>query len=230
MLRDLHLLEAILPEVAAMQGVEQPPEFHPEGDVFRHTVIMLNLLHTSDVQLAWAVCPRRGAEPPTAQLKDGRWRFERHANVGSDVVKVILERLRFSSDDIADISFMVGNHMRFVKVEEMRRSTLRRLVGARTFTQELELHRLDCRASHGGMENYDYLIGFRDQMRSEPVLPDPWINGRDVMALGIPEGPVVGTWRKKAYDAQLEGGFTCREDLIEWLRREIELEIGQGRG
>ena len=229
-LRDLNLLEAILPEIAAMQGVDQPPEFHPEGDVFRHTVIMLNLLHTTDVQLAWAVLLHDVGKPPTAQLKEGRWRFERHANVGADAAKAILERLRFSSDDVSAISFMVGNHMRFVKVEDMRRSTLRRLVGAPTFTQELELHRLDCLASHGGMENYDYLVAFRNQMRSEPVLPVPWINGRDLMSMGIPEGPAVGSWRKKAYDAQLEGVFATREDLLEWLRREIELEISPRRG
>lgn len=230
MLRDLDLLAVLLPEVAAMQGVEQPPEFHPEGDVFRHTLIMLNLLHTADVRLAWAVLLHDVGKPPTAQFKDGRWRFERHANVGAVGAKAILERLKFPSDDVAAICFMIGNHMRFVNVKEMRRSTLRQLVGAPTFAQEMELHRLDCQASHGDLENYDYLLAFRRQMDTEPILPPPWVNGRDIMALGVPEGPLVGTWRKKAYEAQLEGLYTHRDDLIAWLRREIELEIGPSRG
>jgi poly(A) polymerase len=116
---------------------------------------------------------------------------------------------------------MVGNHMRFVDVKEMRRSTLRQLVGAPTFVQELELHRLDCLASHGDLENYGYLVAFLDQMRSEPVLPDPWVSGRDVMALGIPEGRDVGVWRKKAYEAQLEGVAPDRDHLLTWLRNEV---------
>jgi poly(A) polymerase len=218
------LLEVILPEVTAMKGVEQPPEFHPEGDVFTHTVLMLNALHTSDVQLAWSVLLHDVGKPPTVKLVDGRYRFERHATVGAAMARDILARLRFSNDAIDAITFMVGNHMRFVKTEEMRRATLRRLVGAPTFPAELELHRLDCEASHGGLENYHYLRGFLDQMRAEPVLPTPWINGYDVIDLGIPSGPEVGFWRKKAYDAQLEGIVRDREALLLWLRDQMEKE------
>lgn len=221
LLRDLNLLDALLPEVAAMHGTEQPPEFHPEGDVLQHTVMMLNELHAPDPQLAWAVLLHDVGKPPTAQLKEGIWRFERHANVGAQAARKILERLRFSGDDMAAIEFMIGNHMRFADVKEMRRSTLRHMVGAPTFTQELELHRLDCQASHGDLENYDYLVSFRDQMRSEPVLPEPWVNGRDIMLLGVPEGREVGVWRKKAYDAQLEGTFPDREQLLAWLKAEL---------
>jgi poly(A) polymerase len=221
LLRNLNLLEAILPEVAAMHGVEQPPEFHPEGDVFQHTVLMLNALHTTDPQLAWAVLLHDVGKPPTAQLKEGHWRFERHANIGALSAGRILERLRFSSEDRAAIEFMVGNHMRFADVKEMRLSTLRKLVGAPTFAKELVLHQLDCQASHRDMENYDYLVAFRDQVRSEPVLPAPWVNGRDIMQLGIPEGRDVGVWRQKAYEAQLEGTFPDREHLLAWLKSEL---------
>jgi putative nucleotidyltransferase with HDIG domain len=225
MLRDLGLLDVILPEVSAMSGTQQPPEFHPEGDVFQHTLIMLNALHKPDLQLAWATLLHDVGKPPTAQLKDGRWRFERHAPVGAEAVRTILTRLRFPTDDITAISFMVGNHMRFVNVSAMRRSTLRQLVGAPTFPKELELHRLDCQASHGQLDNYDYLLEFQNRMRSEPVLPKPWITGRDILALGIPEGPQVGVWRKQAYEAQLDGTFPNREALLEWLKRQIELAV-----
>jgi poly(A) polymerase len=221
MLRDLNLLAAILPEVAAMPGTAQPPEFHPEGDVFEHTVLMLNQMRTSDPQLAWAVLLHDVGKPPTAQIKEGRWRFERHAAVGAEAARRILERLRFSSNDADAISFMVGNHMRFVDVKAMRRATLRRLAGAPTFDQELELHRLDCMASHQDLENYEHLTAFRNQLRSEPVLPEPWVSGHDIMALGVPEGREVGVWRKKAYDAQLENAFPDREHLLAWLGDEI---------
>jgi putative nucleotidyltransferase with HDIG domain len=218
LLRDLGLLQMILPEVAAMEGVEQPPEYHPEGDVFQHTIIMLNEMKTDDYRLAWAVLLHDVGKPPTAQFKEGRWRFECHAKVGADAARVILERLKFSCDDRDVISFMVGNHMRFIDVKSMRRATLRRLVGAPTFLSEMELHRLDCASSHGDLVNHEYLLEFRRQMDSEPVLPEPWVNGRDIIALGIPEGPEVGVWRKKAYDAQLEGTVADREALLEWLR------------
>jgi len=222
LLKEMGLLQMILPEVAAMAGVEQPPEYHPEGDVFQHTLIMLNQLQTEDYRLAWAVLLHDVGKPPTAQFKEGRWRFECHAKVGSEATLAILERLKFSCDDRDAIAFMVGNHMTFIDVKSMRRSTLRRLVGAPTFLSEMELHRLDCASSHGDLENHEYLLAFRRQMDSEPVLPAPWITGRDIIALGIPEGPEVGVWRKKAYDAQLEGAVANREELREWLRQEIE--------
>jgi poly(A) polymerase len=224
MLDETGLLEVVLPEVSAMKGVEQPPEFHPEGDVFTHTVLMLNTLHTSDVQLAWAALLHDVGKPPTAKLVDGRHRFERHATVGADMARDILGRLRFPNDAMDAITFMIGNHMRFVKTHEMRRATLRRLVGAPTFPAELELHRVDCASSHGDLENYRHLQGFLEQMRAEPVLPDPWVNGHDVIDLGIPAGPEVGYWRKKAYDAQLEGIVQSREELLVWLRDQMEKE------
>jgi poly(A) polymerase len=221
MLLDLGLLAVVLPEVAAMVGQEQPPEYHPEGDVFEHTAIMLNAMRTDDPRLAWAVLLHDVGKPPTAQMIEGRLRFEKHAPVGAEATRRILDRLRFSSDDTEAIAFMVGNHMRFVKVDEMRRSTLRRLVGAPTFPLELELHRLDCQSSHGMLDNHEFLEEFRKKMAAEPVLPPPWITGHDIMALGIREGPEVGRWRRKAYDAQLEGLHPDRASLLEWLRKEI---------
>jgi poly(A) polymerase len=111
--------------------------------------------------------------------------------------------------------------MRFMDVQNMRRATLRRLVGAPTFADELELHRVDCAASHGMLDNYEFLLSFQKDLAAEPVLPDPWITGNDIMALGIPQGPEVGTWHKVAYDAQLESRFPSRDALLSWLSREI---------
>lgn len=224
LLDEVGLLAVLLPEVAAMKGVAQPPEYHPEGDVFTHTAIMLDAMRTDDFRLAWSVLLHDVGKPPTAALVDGRMRFERHANVGADMARAILQRLRFSNDDTEAIVFMVGNHMRFVNTREMRRATLRRLVGAPTFEAELELHRLDCASSHGDLDNYHHLAEFREQMQAEPVLPPPWVSGHDVMALGVPEGPRVGYWRKKAYDAQLEGLAGDREGLLAWLRERMKEE------
>jgi tRNA nucleotidyltransferase/poly(A) polymerase len=227
LLDEVGLLDVILPEVAAMRNQAQPPEFHPEGDVLRHTVLMLNAMAIRDLRLAWSVLLHDVGKPPTAQIIDGRVRFERHAAVGAGAARLILERLRFPTDDIDAVSFMVGNHMRFVDVERMRRATLRRLVGAPTFPLELELHRLDCLASHGNLDNHRFLIAFQQALAAEPVLPKPWIDGRDIMALGVREGPQVGAWRKRAYDAQLEGTFPSRAALLEWL--EIAIRRGPDR-
>jgi tRNA nucleotidyltransferase/poly(A) polymerase len=221
LLDETGLLNAILPEVAAMRGQAQPPEFHPEGDVFRHTVMMLNAMRAADIRLAWSLLLHDVGKPPTARTVDGRVRFEQHAGVGDALTRRILERLRFPNDDIEAIAFAVGNHMRFVNVNEMRRATLRRLVGAPTFPLELELHRLDCLASHGNLGNYHFLAEFRKALAAEPVLPAPWITGRDIMAIGIPEGPEVGRWRQKAYELQLEGALPNRAALLDWLAQAV---------
>jgi len=130
----------------------------------------------------------------------------------------IMKRLRMASDDIKSVSFCVGNHMRFMDVKKMRRSTLARLVGAATFPVELELHRLDCAASHGDQENYDFLREFEEERRSASVLPEPLIKGSDILALGVPSGPRVGELKRRAYDAQLEERFADRDSALEWLR------------
>jgi len=222
-LDDLGILQVILPEVAAMKGQPQPPEFHPEGDVFTHTVRMLDLVEQPSVPLIYAVLLHDVGKPATAsQDNTGRLRFHYHSSKGAEIARKILERLRFSNDEIEIIVHCVGNHMRFMDVPRMRRATLRRLVGEPSFEVELELHRLDCLASHGDLSTYEFLRKFQRELATEPVLPKPWINGNDVMQLGVPEGPQVGQWLQKAYDAQLEQRFADRAALLEWLKKEIE--------
>ncbi len=221
MMDDLGLLGAILPEIMAMKGQIQPPQFHPEGDVFTHTVLMLNAMISPSQNLAWSVLLHDVGKPLTAEQSDERIRFDGHAEEGAEAAGAILLRLRFSNDDIETITHCIRGHMRLMNVRNMRRSTLRRLVGAPTFAIELELHRLDCQASHGDLSNYHHLVAFQKEMAAEPVLPPPVVSGHDIMALGVPEGPDVGLWRKKAYDAQLEGRLKTREELLEWLKGEI---------
>ena len=224
LLRDTGLLDIVLPEIAAMQGVEQPPDFHPEGDVFRHTVLMLDLMERPTPALAYSVLLHDIGKPPTfRRTVDAagrpRIRFDGHAARGAEIAASILRRLRCSNDLIEQVTVAVRQHMRFIEVPNMRRSTLRQMVAAPTFPLELELHRLDCLGSHGNLSNYNFLQRFLQELREEPELPEPWLTGRDLMALGIPEGPEVGRWRKEAYERQLDGRATSRDDLVEQIKR-----------
>lgn len=221
-LRDLGLLKVLLPEVSAMEGQEQPAEFHPEGDVFTHTVCMLDRMSGATPVLAYSVLLHDVGKPPTARRVPGpgggeRIRFDGHAGTGAEAAERILQRLRLPARDIEAVVHCIRNHMRFMDVQDMRRSTLRRLVGAPTFEVELELHRLDCICSHGDLGNYEFLERFIEELRNEPALPDPWVTGHDLLALGLPEGPRIGHWHRKAYEAQLEGRFANREDLLKWV-------------
>jgi poly(A) polymerase len=221
------LLAVLLPEVAALEGQEQPPQFHPEGDVFEHTVLMLDAMPAGRSRtLAWAVLLHDIGKPPTATLTrepDGsdRIRFNFHDEVGARLTEKVLRRLKMSADEIEDITYCVKNHMRFKEVRQMRRAKLRQLVGARTFGVELELHRLDCGSSHGDVENVAFLQRFQEELKNEPVLPKPWITGHDLLARGLPSGPELGRWHKRAYELQLEGRYASREELLAWLEAEL---------
>jgi len=230
-LHELELLIHLLPEVEMLSGQEQPTRYHPEGDVFTHTVMMLDAMRSADPVLAWSVLLHDIAKPLTARYgsdRDGtpRIRFDEHARRGAEIARDILTRLRFSRREIADISFIIGNHMRFMDVRNMRRSTLLRLVSAPTFPTELELHRLDCLCSHGDLSNYRFLKSFSEGLRGDTRLPSRWINGHDILALGVAPGPRVGELLKKAYEAQLDNRFSDRQALLQWVR---EL-VSQGPG
>ncbi len=220
-MQDLGLLEIVLPEVSATIGQEQPPKFHPEGDVFTHTVLMLDNMETSSPVLAYSVLLHDIGKPPTARHAPDRIRFDGHAGLGSEMARQIMNRLRFPSVMTDNVVRCIRDHMRFMDVPKMKKSTLRKLIGSPVYPEELELHRLDCMASHGDMTNYFFLKDFEKELRSEPSLPDPWITGHDIMQYGIPEGPEVGYWLNIAYDAQLEGRFSGRQELLEWLRQKI---------
>ena len=226
-LHDLGLLAVILPEVERMIGQEQPPAFHPEGDVFTHTVLMLDRMENATPELVWAVLLHDVGKPATARLSeeaDGstRIRFHEHDSVGAETAEQILQRLKMPTRLIETVRHCVANHMRFMSVQQMRKAKLRQMAGAPTFPLEMELHRLDCLASHRDLSNYEFLLKFVEELKNEPVLPSPWVRGNDIMALGIPEGPRVGYWHKKAYEAQLENRFPTREALLDWLKHSIE--------
>ena len=234
-LRHLHhcgLLEHLLPEMIPLIGQEQPPQFHPEGDVFEHTVLMLNLMAESQTEpqtftpreLAYTLLLHDIGKPPTARIGKGtdgqpRIRFDGHATVSADMADPILVRLRLPGKERKRIIAAIRGHMRFMDVQNMRDATLRRMIGAETFGLELELHRLDCLGSHAMLNNYDFLLKYIRKIENEPIMPDPWINGRDLLNLGISEGRKIGTILTEAYDAQMEQRFESRSALLDWISK-----------
>jgi len=224
LLEDCGLLAEIMPEISAMRGQEQPPQFHPEGDVFTHTMIMLNDMRERSLALVLAVLLHDVGKPVTAQEcvePDGstRIRFNRHAEIGAELAEDILKRLRYPKALIKEVCHCIRNHMRFKDVQEMRRSKLRRMLGHPSFPLELELHRLDCAASHGMLENHEFLAQAYADYKSESPLPKPLVNGRDLLDLGIREGPQIGRILRAAYDHQLEQeNAVSREEMLEWTR------------
>lgn len=216
-LDELGLLEPVLPEIAALKTQEQPPEFHPEGTVWEHTLIMLDAMSLRTPELGMAVLLHDIGKPPTATFDGKRLRFNRHAEIGAAMAETILRRLRFSNDATAAVVTAVRNHMKPIDAERMRKATLRQWVASPTFATELELHRLDCASSHGKLNNYEFLLNFRNEQAADAQLPAPWIRGEDVLAKGIPPGPRVGELLRQAFEAQLDGRFPDKDSLLTWL-------------
>lgn len=222
LLHETALLNVCLPEIEATVGQEQPSSFHPEGDVFTHIVMMLNSMDRPTVTLAFSILLHDVGKPPTATLNqepDGttRIRFNGHAKIGATMADNILRGLRFSNHRRRAIVHCVRNHMRFMEVQNMRKSTLRTLMAARTFPVELELHRLDCLCSNGDQSNFDFLKNALIEYETTPICPPPWITGHDLLALGMEQGAEIGRWLEAAHERQLNELAENREDLLEWI-------------
>ena len=217
----LGLMNCIIPEILPMIGQEQPPQFHPEGDVFEHTVLMLNLMKHPSRTLAYTALLHDVGKPATAFMGADRLRFHGHERKSAEMAEEILRRLKLPVKEIKQILIAIDGHMRFKDVQKMNKSTLRKLMGAETFGLELELHRLDCSGSHRLLDNYDYLLKKAEEMEKEPILPERWVTGKDLRELGIESGPRMGELIQLAYDAQLEDRFTDRTALLDWLKTQI---------
>lgn len=217
------LLRAILPEVEAMKGCEQPPQFHPEGDVFKHTRIMLDLLpQEASLPLVFSVLFHDIGKPPTSSLdENGRIRFNGHDRLGAEMTEAVMQRLRFSRAEIDATVEAVRQHMVFKDVPNMRVAKLKRFMARPTFEDELELHRVDCASSHGMMDNYDFLRHKREEFAHEPIIPPPLVRGDDLIALGLKPGPRFGEILEAVETRQLEGGLTNREEALEWVKNEF---------
>jgi len=198
------LLVQVLPEIAALQGVAQPPQFHPEGDVWTHTLMMLGHLRAPSVTLALGVLLHDVGKPPTFRIAE-RIRFDGHMEVGARMAVDILTRLRFSSDQIRCVERLVADHLRFKDVKQMRESTLKRFLRQPHFDELLELHRLDCLASHGWLDNYDFVQSKLSELPPERLRPARLISGDDLIEAGYAPGPAFQQMLREVEDAQLEG-------------------------
>jgi len=221
--RGLELLDAsgllldVLPEVAAMKGVAQPPEFHPEGDVWTHTLIMLEGLRSPTPALALGVLLHDVGKPGTFRVAD-RIRFDGHVELGERIAREILNRLRFSNAEIDQVIALIANHMRFSHVHQMRESTLKRMLRLNRFEEHLELHRLDCSSSHGHLDNYDFAKTKFEQSAPEELRPARLITGDDLIAAGYAPGPDFSRMLEVAEDAQLEARIQSKQDGLELVR------------
>ena len=206
------LLHHLLPEVEALRGVEQPPQYHPEGDVWTHTMLMLEGLRQPSLALAWGVLLHDVGKPETFTRAD-RIRFHGHVGRGLELAEDICRRLRFSNAMGQHVLALVANHMKFAHVRDMRRSRLRRFVEQPDFEDHLELHRLDCLSSHGLLDNHDFAARHYEQVRAEEPFV-PLLTGRDLIAAGYEPGPVFGKVLAEVRELQHEGVLTDREQAL----------------
>ena len=222
LLAETGLLREVLPEVAALQGVEQPAEFHPEGDVFIHTRMMLDDLPTDPgIVLAFAVLLHDVGKPPTFVRAPDRIRFNDHDIVGQALAEKILRRLRFSNDQIEQIALCVGGHMRFQHVQSMRPAKLKRLLARPTFPVEMELHRIDCRASHGKLDNYVFLKAKAAELPAAVIQPAPLVSGHDLLALGFTPGRLLGAVLNEVAELQLEDQLQSQAAALAYAKQRL---------
>jgi tRNA nucleotidyltransferase/poly(A) polymerase len=229
LLDECGLLREILPEMEPLKGCDQPPDFHPEGDVFVHTRLMLSLLKPdSSLPLVLSVLFHDLGKPATRVLDEtGRIRFNGHEGVSTEMSLSILQRLRFPNEVIDAVLPAVRLHMSFKDVPNMRVATLKRMMARSTFDDELELHRVDCLASHGMLDNHATLIAKREEFSHEPLIPVPLITGNDLITMGWKPGPRFAEILQAAQTRQLEGTLSSRDQAIEWLAAEFGEHGGQ---
>ena len=216
------LMHEVLPEITALKGCEQPPQFHPEGDVFVHTRAMLGLLPEQvSVPLVFSVLFHDIGKPGTFAVDEtGRIRFNGHDKLGAEMTEAIMTRLRFSRAEIEATVMAVANHMVFKDVQGMRVAKLKRFMARPGFDDEMELHRVDCVSSHGMVDNYDFVQRKREEFASEPLIPPPLITGEDLKKLGMKPGPKFKEILDAVSTRQLEGTLRTSEEALAWVRSE----------
>jgi poly(A) polymerase len=215
------MLDDLLPEVAAMKGVAQPPEYHPEGDVWAHTLLLLEKLpQPVSATLALGALLHDVGKPPTFRIAE-RIRFDGHVDEGVALANGILNRLRFSRAEIELVEALIANHMRFKDVHHMKESTLKRFLRMPEFADHLELHRLDVTSSNGRLENYHLAKRKLEEYREEQLKPEPLIAGADLIGLGYQPGPLFSRILHALEDAQLEGRIASYDEALQLVRNQF---------
>jgi putative nucleotidyltransferase with HDIG domain len=219
LLDETGLLKEVLPEVARMKGVEQPPQFHPEGDVWVHTLMLLEQLEPGcSMTLAWGALLHDVGKPPTFRRATDRIRFDGHVEIGVAMGAEICRRFRFSNEETRQVLALIENHMRFMDAQRMKASTLKRFFRLERFEEHLALHRMDCLAASGNLENWEFARGRFSSMPEEEVRPRPLITGRELIAAGYAPGAGFREMLRVAEDAQLEGTVTTAEEAMKLVK------------
>jgi poly(A) polymerase len=218
------LLREVLPEISAMKGVEQPPQYHPEGDVFVHTLLLLeNLPHPCPPTLAWGALLHDVGKPPTFRVAPDRIRFDGHVEVGIKMAEALCRRLRFANDDTEQILALIEHHMRFGQIMQMKESTLKKFLRMPRFEEHLDLHRMDCQASHGILSAYEFAQEKLASIPPEKMRPAPLVTGDDLIAAGYVPGPRFKEILSAVEDGQLEGRLQSSEEALQFVAREFPL-------
>ena len=220
-LRDTGLLNALLPEIAAMRGVEQSPEHHPEGDVLVHTILLFRYLDSPSPELAFGALLHDVGKPATFERGADRIRFPMHEKIGAEMAGETCRRLRFSNDSTERVTELVANHMRFQHAQEMRLSTLKRFLALPGFEEHLALHRADCLASHRNLEHYDFVRAKIEELGQEEIRPPRLITGDDLLRIGYQEGPALGRELRRLEEMQLEGLIRTRDEAVDQATRDL---------
>jgi len=219
LLDETQLLKEVLPEIARMKGVEQPPKFHPEGDVWIHTLLLLEQLEPDcSATLAWGALLHDVGKPPTFRRAPDRIRFDGHVEIGATMAAEICRRLRFSNEETRQVLALVENHMRFMDTGRMKESTLKRFLRLPQFDEHLALHKMDCLAGSGYLENWEFMREKMQTLPLETVRPEPLITGRELIAAGYIPGPKFKEMLREVEDAQLEGRITTAEEAMRMVQ------------
>jgi len=219
LLNETGLLAEVLPEIAAMKGVEQPPQFHPEGDVWVHTLQLLEQLEPgSSMTLAWGALLHDVGKPPTFRRAPDRIRFDGHVEIGVAMGAEICRRFRFSNEETRQVVALIENHMRFMDAERMKASTLKRFFRLDRFEEHLALHRMDCLAGSGYLKHWEFVRERFFVTPEEIVRPKPLITGRELIAAGYTPGAQFREMLRAAEDAQLEGAIASTEEALRFVR------------
>ena len=222
------LMRQIVPEVYDLVGCEQPPQFHPEGDVFVHTRMLIEQLHpNAELTLVLGALLHDIGKPATYSYDEeaGRIRFNGHAEVGARMTQEILGRLKFPNDTVSQVHSLVAQHMDFMNVQQMRRAKLRRFIGQEHFDELLELHRVDCLSSNGCLENHQFVLATLEELSNEPPVPPRLITGHDLMERGFAAGRTLGVVLSAVQDEQLEGRIEDREAALAWVDQQYPDQI-----
>jgi poly(A) polymerase len=219
------LLKVLLPEIEAMKGVEQSPDYHPEGDVFQHTMLLLDHLESPTETLAYGCLLHDVAKPLCARRDGDRLTFYGHTDQGAEMAEEILKRLKRSRATWERVVYLVRNHLRHTQAPKMRLSTLKRFLGEENIDELLELTRIDALAANGDLQYYDFCKQKQAELSIEEIHPEPLLRGRDLIAMGFTPGPIFQDILKQVEEAQLSGELVTREEALAWVGKNF---VGRG--